>query len=91
MFASAGSRVTRQPKFRAGEPAEQIARFQRLASGNSLYLNRPGQPFIDLGERLGVALGRWSWGANFIDLNNDGWQDLLVTNGYITGSDPDDL
>ena len=36
-------------------------------------------------------MGRWSWGANFVDINNDGWEDLVVTNGYITGEIPGDL
>ena len=32
-----------------------------------------------------IEMGRWAWGSNFIDLNNDGWEDLIVANGYITG------
>jgi hypothetical protein len=37
-------------------------------------------------------MGRWSWGSLFVDFDNNGWQDLIVTNGYITGDkSPDDL
>jgi hypothetical protein len=39
----------------------------------------------------GVTVGRWSWGSVFADLNNDGWQDLVVANGFVTGRVPDDL
>ena len=36
-------------------------------------------------------MGRWSWGSIFSDINNDGWEDLLVANGYFTSKRPDDL
>jgi hypothetical protein len=36
-------------------------------------------------------MGRWAWGSRFVDLNNDGWEDLVVANGYITQPDPGDL
>ena len=36
-------------------------------------------------------MGRWAWSSNFVDLNNDGWDDLVVMNGYITNDDPHDL
>jgi hypothetical protein len=36
-------------------------------------------------------MGRWAWASKFVDLNNDGWPDLAIANGYITGEDPHDL
>ena len=36
-------------------------------------------------------MGRWAWGSLFFDLNNDGWDDLLVTNGLFTNQKTDDL
>ena len=36
-------------------------------------------------------MGRWAWGSLFADINNDGWEDLLVANGYITQEDTRDL
>ena len=35
----------------------------------------------------GVEMGRWAWGSHFVDVNNDGWEDLVVSNGYVTGDD----
>jgi hypothetical protein len=36
-------------------------------------------------------MGRWAWGSSFVDLNGDGWDDLVVANGYITTNDTGDL
>ena len=36
-------------------------------------------------------MGRWAWGSLFADINSDGWDDLLVCNGLVTGERLDDL
>jgi hypothetical protein len=43
--------------------------------------------FENLASALGVDLGGWSWGAQFGDLNNDGTQDIYLTNGYISAGE----
>ncbi len=92
MFSAAGSRVTRQPQFRPGLAPELLQRFQHMARGNSLFRNLgSGRSFRDVSVMTGVTVGRWSWGSVFADLNNDGWEDLVVANGYVTGEVPDDL
>ncbi len=92
MFSAAGSRVTQQPQFRPGLDPAILARFQHMARGNSLFRNLgPGQRFADVSVDAGVTVGRWSWGSVFTDLDNDGWEDLLVANGFVTGEVPDDL
>ncbi len=84
MFSSAGHRITTQPIFKPGLDAATASKFRQLASGNSLFLNNKGH-FSDISEPAGIAMGRWSWGCHFADINNDGWEDLLVGNGNITG------
>jgi hypothetical protein len=91
MFSAAGSRVTFDPRFKPDETAATRARFQHLARGNSLFRNRGDGTFEDVSVAKGVTMGRWSWGSLFADINNDGWDDLLVANGFITGRQPDDL
>jgi len=92
MFSAAGSRVTHQPTFRPGLAKDTLTRFQRMARGNSLFRNAgTGNRFDDVSDYAGVTVGRWSWGSVFADLNNDGWQDLVIANGFVTGSVPDDL
>jgi hypothetical protein len=91
MFSSAGKRVTSQPTFRPAEEPSIREIYQRLAKGNSLFANRGDGTFQECGAEAGVELGRWAWSSVFVDLNNDGWEDLLVANGYITTEDTGDL
>ena len=90
MFSSAGSRITRQSAFKPDAKHDVKSIFQLLARGNSLMRNRAGH-FSDESEASGITVGRWSWGCLSPDLNNDGYQDLLVANGFVTGKEPDDL
>jgi hypothetical protein len=93
MFSSAGSRITTQDRFRPDLPQDVRARFRRLARGNTLFANKasPEARFSDISETAGITVGRWSWASLFADIDNDGWQDLMVANGFVTGEIPDDL
>ncbi len=90
MFSAAGSRITRQPMFKEDASRTRRAQYQYLARGNTLFQNHQGGRFRDVSVDSGVTIGRWSWGSLFADINNDGWLDLLVANGYITGDAPHD-
>ncbi|MBS1737059.1 MAG: VCBS repeat-containing protein, partial [Bacteroidetes bacterium] len=48
---------------------------------NCLQLNNQNGKFIDIARYSGVAATDWSWGALMFDMDNDGWNDLLVCNG----------
>jgi hypothetical protein len=91
MFSSAGNRITYQRKFQSAADDKILGLFQRQARGNTLFENTGDGTFRDVSESADVTMGRWSWGSVFVDLNNDGWQDIYVLNGFITQDDPDDL
>jgi len=59
-----------------------------LVQGNNLWV--PAAPgamqFANLASAMGVELGGWSFGAQFGDLNNDGFLDLYLVNGYVSGN-----
>lgn len=38
--------------------------------------------FSEVGQLAGIHSTDWSWSPLLADLDNDGWKDLLVTNGY---------
>ncbi len=90
MFSAAGNRITYQRQFKSDADANVREQYQRLARGNTLFLNTHGG-FSDVSEDAGVTMGRWAWGSRFADINGDGWQDLLVANGFITTEDSGDL
>jgi hypothetical protein len=91
MFSAAGSRITTQANFKPGLSEPLRRRFQHFARGNTLLRNRGAEGFEDVSAAAGVTMGRWAWGSNFADLNNDGLEDLLVANGYVTTDDDADL
>ncbi|MFQ5491079.1 MAG: FG-GAP repeat domain-containing protein [Phycisphaerae bacterium] len=91
MFSSAGNRITYQRRFKPAADRKIRAQFQRHARGNSLFENRGDGTFADVSAQAGVTMGRWAWSSNFIDFNNDGFEDLLVANGFVTNEDTKDL
>lgn len=50
---------------------------------NSLQLNTGMQSFQEIGNVAGVSNTDWSWSPLIADLDNDGWKDLYITNGYV--------
>lgn len=80
MFSKAGQRVL-------GDFAEVDPRFVEAASGNFLYRQKGGK-FEQLagygGSMIPVAKSGWSWGGQFVDLDNDRDLDIHVLSGYFT-------
>jgi hypothetical protein len=91
MFSSAGSRVTSQDRFMTRSDEGTRALYRRFAKGNSLFANVEGQRFREVGAEAAAEMARWAWSSLFVDVNNDGWEDLYVANGFITADDPRDL
>jgi len=91
MFSAAGNRVTYQRQFQPQMNRTTKGLFQRLARGNTLFANRGDGSFDDVSLKERVTMGRWAWGSIFVDVNNDGWRDLFVANGYVTGDKTNDL
>jgi Flp pilus assembly protein TadD/peroxiredoxin len=91
MWEAAGQRVSTQPQFHPDAPPHIRAMYQRHARGNALYRNLGHGAFENIGEQSGAAMGRWSWSADFWDIDHDGFPDLYVTNGYISAPRPGDV
>lgn len=91
MFSSAGLRIVSQEGQWKPEERDVAADFISHARGNFLLVNEGDGNFVDQTEMAGVELGRWAWGARFVDLDNDGFEDIYVPNGFVTGPDTGDL
>jgi enediyne biosynthesis protein E4 len=48
---------------------------------NNLQLNRRNGHFSEVGLYSGIAATDWSWGALWMDFDNDGKKDLFISNG----------
>jgi hypothetical protein len=84
MWSSAGLRVTSQESFKQEATDNLQSMFRRHAKGNTLFRNRGDGTFEDVTQLAGVALGRWAWGSDFLDLDRDGFEDIFVVNGFMT-------
>jgi len=91
MFSSAGQRIAYQRRFKSTADQDTRQGFQRHARGNSLFRNNGDGTFSDVTVESNVWMGRWSWGAEFTDFDNDGREDIFVPNGFITNVETKDL
>jgi len=50
---------------------------------NTMFWNRGDGTFAEVGRYAGVEASDWSWQPVFLDVDLDGFDDLLVTNGHL--------
>jgi tetratricopeptide (TPR) repeat protein len=91
MWTAAGERITEQANFQKSATPQTRALYRKHAMGNSMFRNREPQAFEDVSSRSGAAMGRWAWCSDSWDFDHDGFPDLYIANGMITGPSRDDL
>lgn len=70
-------------------PSMSAEKFWKIVDGgnhyqymhNVLQLNRGNGVFSDISYQAGLSKTDWSWGVLMMDVDNDGLQDIYVTNG----------
>jgi Flp pilus assembly protein TadD/peroxiredoxin len=87
MWSGAGIRVTEQEHFHEKEPENIRALYRQHARGNVLYRNLGNGKFQNVSSPAGVEIGRWAWCSDAWDFDHDGYSDLYIANGYITGAE----
>ena len=94
MWTAAGERVSTQENFKTDAPEDIRALYQKHAMGNSLFRNsksRNGGTFDDTTMSAGVGMGRWAWSSDAFDFDHDGFPDLYIANGMVSGGSQQDL
>ena len=91
MWTSAGERISSQEIFQNRTVPETRALYRKHAMGNSLFRNRGDGTFQDSTARSGAGMGRWSWSSDAWDFDHDGFADLYVVNGMVSGAIREDL
>ncbi|MDQ1408107.1 MAG: hypothetical protein QOG55_3736 [Acidobacteriaceae bacterium] len=91
MWTAAGIRVSQQDNFQKGSSKRVRGLYRKHAMGNSLFQNSGDGRFADASARSGTAMGRWAWSSDAWDFNHDGFLDLYIANGMISGETRDDL
>ncbi|MBI4662734.1 MAG: VCBS repeat-containing protein, partial [Verrucomicrobia bacterium] len=51
-------------------------------SRNTLFFNRGDGTYAEIGRFSGVEASEWSWSPVFLDVDLDGFEDLLITTGH---------
>lgn len=49
--------------------------------GNTLFIGRKDGTYEETSEYSGVTSTGWSWAANFMDVDLDGYEDIIINNG----------
>jgi hypothetical protein len=56
-----------------------------MREGNFLWHNDGDLTFTDVAQETGTYDTGWGWAGKFFDYDDDGWLDLYVANGWVSG------
>ncbi|MFT5846744.1 MAG: hypothetical protein ACI902_000791 [Psychroserpens sp.] len=62
----------------------------RQYMSNTLQINTGLGSFSDIANMAGMSSTDWSWSSLLVDLDNDGWKDIIVSNGIKKDVDNND-
>lgn len=57
---------------------------------NTLQINTGLGSFSDIANMAGISSTDWSWASLLVDLDNDGWKDIVISNGIKKDVDNND-
>ncbi len=83
MSSTAGNRILQRLFPKSNGASGGV--LKKLAAGNSLYRNQGDGTFRDTTSEVGGFPAGWAWGGGFLDFDNDGFEDLYTSNGFISG------
>lgn len=65
------------------KPGEAEMELELQQQRNTLFVNRGDGTFEEQGQYAGVQASGWSWSTMLMDVDLDGWQDILIANGHL--------
>jgi hypothetical protein len=54
---------------------------------NTLFRNRGDGTYAEIANYAGIAGSEWTWSCIFLDVDLDGWEDALISNGFFYNVD----
>ena len=69
------------PDPRADATGNAPSRSRRSCAAMCCSCRRATAPTSERAVEQGLEVGGWSWDVKIIDVDNDGWQDMLIVNG----------
>ena len=90
MWTAAGERITHEAAFQPDVSDPVRALYRKHAMGNSLYKNARAA-FEELTRSSGSSIGRWAWASDAWDFDHDGYANIYIANGMISGAIEEDL
>lgn len=90
MWTAPGERISLQPIFKQNSSPDVRVLYRKHAMGNYLFHN-DGRSFEDRTSSAGVGVGRWAWSSDTWDFDHDGFADLYIVNGMVSGPNRYDL
>ena len=64
-------------------PDQQRMRM-KMAYGNRVYLGGKDMDYTDAPFDDQISRTGWSWGSSALDVDNEGWMDLYISNGHMS-------
>ena len=76
-------RLTRTPLRAPGVDEIGVFDDRPQTQRNTLFLNRGDGTYAEIAQFAGIAASGWSWATMFMDVDLDGYEDALITNGSL--------
>jgi len=76
-----------QPAMWSDYASRQRPQFMR----NTLFMNRGNGTFAEIAQLSGIEATDWSWSTVFLDVDLDGYEDILVCNGSMHDAQDSDI
>ena len=66
------------------ESSLKVAKDERIQyPRNTLFLNRGDGTYAEIAQYAGLEASEWSWAPIFLDVDLDGYEDVLIPNGFV--------